>query len=207
MKQQSLIFEITQKCAGNCVYCYNVWKNNVPYPERKLSTRKIRRLLQKVIKEVNANLVTLTGGEPLIRKNLEKIVKFLKNLHVGVNIITNATLLNEKRIKKLVSQFPNQVEYKEFLSYTHMSQIYEKIDILVSTNIYGNRTLPVIETMSAKILVVVFDVLDTKRSIINKKTSFLIPPFHIKKFIQKLKLLIENPKLREKMGEEAKNLS
>lgn len=99
---KNLIFEVTQRCNGNCMYCYNVWKNDVTYPKGELTIGRIKRLLKKVLRESKANLITLTGGEPLLRKDLEDVVRFLRNLHAEVNIITNATLLNDKKIRRLI---------------------------------------------------------------------------------------------------------
>jgi len=100
---KNLIIEVNQGCNANCLYCYNVWKNNGFYPKGELSTWRLKRLLKKVLKETKASLVTLTGGEPLLRKDTEQIVKFLKRMKAEVNIITNATLLKAERIKRLVS--------------------------------------------------------------------------------------------------------
>ncbi len=100
---KNLIFEVTSRCNCNCMYCYNVWKNKLEYPRGELSTRKLTGLLKKVVQETKAGLVTLTGGEPLLRKDLERITKSLRSWGVEVNIITNATLLSEERIKKFIS--------------------------------------------------------------------------------------------------------
>lgn len=99
---KNLIFEVTQRCNSNCMYCYNVWKNDTSYPRGELSTGATKKLLEKALRESKANLITLTGGEPLLRKDLEEVVRFLKNLHTEVNIITNATLLNDKKIRRLI---------------------------------------------------------------------------------------------------------
>lgn len=100
---KSIIFEITQRCNCNCKYCYNVWKNNGFYPEGELSTWKIKRLLKKIIKESRVDHITLTGGEPLLRRDLEQLIEFLRKRKIEVNIITNGMLLREERIRKLVS--------------------------------------------------------------------------------------------------------
>jgi glycosyltransferase involved in cell wall biosynthesis len=135
---------------------------------------------------------------------LTKIAQNILHTYSEVEFIISGDGNYRKEIQTLVSQFPNQAKYHGFLYYNQMPKVYEKIDILVSPNIYGSGTLPVIEAMSVGIPVVAFDVLDTKKFIIDKKTGFLVPPFNVKEFIQKLKLLIEDKKLREKMGEEAK---
>lgn len=100
---KSLIFEVTSRCNSDCKYCYNVWKNKSGYPQAELSYWRLSGLLKKVLRETKANLVTLTGGEPLLRKDLERILKLLRKLRVAVNIITNATLLSDKRVKRLIA--------------------------------------------------------------------------------------------------------
>lgn len=88
-----------------------------------------------------------------------------------------------------------------------MLPLYKEIDILVSTTRYGNATLPVIEAQVSGIPVVVFDVADTKKFVIEGKTGFNVPPGDVNGFIDKLAVLINNRELRENMGKNAKELA
>lgn len=100
--QDSLIFEVTQQCNHDCPHCYNAWKNATPYPTvEELSTPDTLALLDKVLDETSAGHVTLTGGEPLLRRDLSEIVEHLNARHCQVNLITNGTLLDEAAIARL----------------------------------------------------------------------------------------------------------
>lgn len=101
-RQDSLIFEITQRCNHACLHCYNAWKNEAPYPAtEELSTPDTLAMLDKVLDETDAGNVTLTGGEPLLRPDLSDIVAHLNARHCEVNLITNGTLLDEATIADL----------------------------------------------------------------------------------------------------------
>lgn len=98
----SILFEITQRCNLNCMYCYNVWKDGCKYPEGELSTRDVKRVLAKIIEESGCKIITLTGGEPLMREDINEIVAFLKGKSVRINIITNGMLLTERVAKECI---------------------------------------------------------------------------------------------------------
>ncbi|PIU56403.1 MAG: hypothetical protein COS89_06065 [Deltaproteobacteria bacterium CG07_land_8_20_14_0_80_38_7] len=102
MQRFNIIFEITERCNADCMYCYNVWKGSPTYPLGELNARQIKKLLKKVMREINLSLITLTGGEPLLRDDLVPIIQWIKRKGVDVNLITNATLLNEENIKRLI---------------------------------------------------------------------------------------------------------
>ncbi len=100
--QRSLIFEVTQRCNHDCLYCYNAWKNPVAYPSGELSPADTLHLLGKALDETGARLVSLSGGEPLSRPDIHEIIAFLRGRGVVVNLITNGTLLTPKTIARLV---------------------------------------------------------------------------------------------------------
>jgi MoaA/NifB/PqqE/SkfB family radical SAM enzyme len=100
--QDSLIFEVTQQCNHDCLHCYNAWKNEAPYPAiEELSMSDTLAMLDKVLDETGADHVTLTGGEPLLRRDLPDIVAYLNERHCEVNLITNGTLLDAPTIARL----------------------------------------------------------------------------------------------------------
>ncbi|MBI2933569.1 MAG: radical SAM protein [Planctomycetes bacterium] len=101
-RQESVIFEITPRCNLECRYCYNVWKGARPYPQGELDTDGVCRLLDKVIRESRCRHLTLTGGEPLMRKDLARVVRFVRERGIDVNVISNGTLLTEERVRELV---------------------------------------------------------------------------------------------------------
>jgi radical SAM protein with 4Fe4S-binding SPASM domain len=97
----SLLYVATARCNLNCVYCYNVWKDGLPYSMDELPTEEAILFIQKVVKESNCAHFTFTGGEPTLRPDLEELVRAASALCQRVNLITNGTLLTERRIDAL----------------------------------------------------------------------------------------------------------
>jgi radical SAM protein with 4Fe4S-binding SPASM domain len=100
-RHSHFVFEVTQRCNHDCPHCYNAWKNPVCYPSGELGTAETLRILARMLDETGATLVSLTGGEPLLRPDLGDIVAFLRNRDVSVNLITNGSLLTDTAIARL----------------------------------------------------------------------------------------------------------
>jgi MoaA/NifB/PqqE/SkfB family radical SAM enzyme/ubiquinone/menaquinone biosynthesis C-methylase UbiE len=64
----SVTWAVTNRCNYNCWHCYNAGRS-----QADLSLDAMRRLASD-LQELGACVVTLTGGEPLLRKDLEEIV-------------------------------------------------------------------------------------------------------------------------------------
>ena len=111
----SMLYEVTPRCNLRCVHCYNVWKDGVDYPEDELPTGRAKTLVRKAIKDSRCTQFTFTGGEPLLRDDLEELVALAKSLCDYVVLITNGTLLPEDRIAVLglVTTKSGQLESKD----------------------------------------------------------------------------------------------
>ncbi|GAB4532274.1 MAG: hypothetical protein Kow0063_12590 [Anaerolineae bacterium] len=103
---QTLIFEITQACDHTCTYCYNYWNHPQSFQKQRASGKitDLRPLLAHVLDQVDCNLVTLTGGEPLLRPDLPEIVSFLAGRDIRVNLITNGHRLTETVTADLIER-------------------------------------------------------------------------------------------------------
>ncbi len=95
-------FEATPRCNLNCGFCYNVWKHDSAYPQGELSLDQIRRLFDKTLFGLPTETIHLTGGEPLLRDDLEEIVEYFTKKNMFVAISTNGTLLNDARLDTLL---------------------------------------------------------------------------------------------------------
>jgi radical SAM protein with 4Fe4S-binding SPASM domain len=102
--QNSFVFEVTQRCNHDCPHCYNAWKNPVDYPMGELGTAETLAMLGKMLDETGAELVSISGGEPFLRKDIHEIVGFLVGRGVTVNMICNGSLLSEQVIERLAGQ-------------------------------------------------------------------------------------------------------
>jgi len=88
-------WEITWRCNARCEYC-NRWGIG------KKETSKEEAL--KVINEIGdmgCSILSLTGGEPLLRDDIGALIREAKSRDISVNINTNGSLLKQKA-KELV---------------------------------------------------------------------------------------------------------
>lgn len=99
-----LVFEITTRCNNNCLFCYNVWIENKNYPIGELSTDKIVELFDKIFSEIKPSGIAITGGEPLLHRNIVEIIQYLKKHIDNIFFITNGTMLTGKIIDNLIDK-------------------------------------------------------------------------------------------------------
>jgi radical SAM protein with 4Fe4S-binding SPASM domain len=101
-----LELELTSACDHACSHCYNVWnaKQGEPqggYPRGQLSTPETLAMHAKAFRESSATQATLTGGEPLLRKDFSAIARNLRDLGLKLHIITNGGHVTEERAAEL----------------------------------------------------------------------------------------------------------
>lgn len=89
-------FEITGNCNFNCYFCY---ARSLKY-KSSLNLKDIKKILDK-LEKIGIVFLELTGGEPLIRKDLFEILKYIKNKKFILTILTNGYFLNDKLIEEL----------------------------------------------------------------------------------------------------------
>jgi radical SAM protein with 4Fe4S-binding SPASM domain len=99
----SIIFEATQACNHDCLHCYNVWKCGRPYPPGQLDTSDTLKLIDRIIRQTRPRVFSFTGGEPLLRSDLLQLIERVSRRSVGVNLLTNGSLLTDELIGDLVS--------------------------------------------------------------------------------------------------------
>ncbi len=97
---------LTDLCNLRCVYCSS-WDLNRSHEE--LSTEDALKLLDKMA-ELQIFSLTLSGGEPLCRKDIYLIVKHASDLGIRVSIPTNGYFVNATTAKKLVESNPRSIQ-------------------------------------------------------------------------------------------------
>lgn len=90
---------ITDRCNLNCVYCSPERKTTHFAPSELLSAEEITRFVRTALK-YGLRKVRITGGEPLLRKDVTEIISSVKALGVkDVSLTTNGVLLEERAMK------------------------------------------------------------------------------------------------------------
>ena len=96
-----LAINLTRRCNLNCSHCYLDAETLQQGSEGELSTGEVTQLLDQIAARSTDTMVVLTGGEPLIRKDLEQLVRHGSQLGLSIVIGTNGVLLTEQRVQSL----------------------------------------------------------------------------------------------------------
>lgn len=96
----ALIAELTYECPLRCVYC----SNPIDFDEHaaRLDTDTWLRVMREA-EELGVMQVLLSGGEPLLRRDLESIVRGAAGLGLYSNLITSGVPLERDRLVELRS--------------------------------------------------------------------------------------------------------
>jgi cyclic pyranopterin phosphate synthase len=97
---RDLRVSVTDRCNFRCVYCMpkEVFGKDFQFLPRGeiLSFEEIERLV-RVFVGLGVQKVRLTGGEPLVRRNIERLVEMLSNVaDLDLTLTTNGSLLEGK---------------------------------------------------------------------------------------------------------------
>lgn len=94
-----LRISVTQRCNFSCVYCHDEGLGPVKRPhaphEEELSPEEVERLVG-VAREFGVRSVKFTGGEPLVRDDLEEIVRRTVLQIPDVSLTTNGSFLERR---------------------------------------------------------------------------------------------------------------
>lgn len=96
-----LAINLTQRCNLACSHCYLDAKTLKDGASDELSCDEVRALLDNVAERSPETMVVLTGGEPLLRPDLENMVQHGSDLGLAMVLGTNGIMLTERRVVAL----------------------------------------------------------------------------------------------------------
>jgi len=132
-----LLAELTYRCPLHCVFCYN--PVDFARQEEELSTEDWLRVLREG-RELGAVQLGLSGGEPLVRDDLEVIVAEATRLGYYTNLLTSGVGLTEARAASLKAAGLEHVqlsfqdstrEMNDFLSHTKTFALKNKVAAII----------------------------------------------------------------------------
>lgn len=96
--------EVTDFCNHRCIHCYNLDSEIKNRPVRKVDDETVLACAQKLIDNQIFSVI-VTGGEPLLKKELTKnVIRLLKANNTRVSLNTNLTLADDDFISFLKEQ-------------------------------------------------------------------------------------------------------
>ncbi len=97
---RDLRISVTDRCNFRCVYCMpkEVFGRDYPFlPQSELLTFEEIVRLARIFKSHGVEKIRLTGGEPLLRRNIERLVEMLADIGgLDLTLTTNGALLTKK---------------------------------------------------------------------------------------------------------------
>ncbi len=99
---KTLFWETTLRCNARCAFCGSGCGENTHYPD-ELTTEEICHVLQDTAQKLPAAgiMLNITGGEPLLRKDVFAVAGFAASLGYPWGMVTNGSLLNGKVIREM----------------------------------------------------------------------------------------------------------
>jgi pyrroloquinoline quinone biosynthesis protein E len=128
-----LLAELTYRCPLHCAFCYNP----VDYTghHRELDTTQWLDVLREA-RELGAAQLGFSGGEPLLRDDLEVLVAEARKLGFYTNLITSGVGLTDKRLDDLKAAGLDHIqlsfqdstqELNDFLSSTRTFELKQRV--------------------------------------------------------------------------------
>src|SRR4051812_26200780 len=90
---------VTDRCNFRCTYCMpkKIFGKNFRFlPRQELLSFEEITQLARVFSGLGVKKIRLTGGEPLLRRGLEKLIGMLASLDVDLALTTNGSLLAQQ---------------------------------------------------------------------------------------------------------------
>ncbi len=107
----SVDIELTFRCNLKCQICpQELHKNkqsaagqttSIPKQSEEIGLTDIKALVDDLA-QLGVKVITLTGGEPFLRKDILEIISYIKTKGVGCNVLTNGMLINPTIAAELV---------------------------------------------------------------------------------------------------------
>jgi radical SAM protein with 4Fe4S-binding SPASM domain len=138
-----IYWEITRRCNETCIHCYN---NSSPSGFNP-SIDHINKIIDELASYALRN-ITLTGGEPMMRRDFWQIVDRLRPLTYELTMGTNGTLINDGNVQQVAEKFdilnislddPSQPDFDKFRGYDGaFSRTMKALTLLSATDVQIN---------------------------------------------------------------------
>lgn len=99
----SVQLSISSRCNLNCKYCYATDRRENRFPKMTLDDYK--RVVDDILDYSPGTEFSITGGEPLLNPDVYDIAAYIRSKDAGVDLLTNATLLDESNVQRIADVF------------------------------------------------------------------------------------------------------
>jgi len=114
----SVHLDVTYRCNERCEHCYLDHEG-----DGEMTTAEIKNILDQLAAG-GVFFLTISGGEPLIRRDCFEIIEHARALRFNVKLKTNAVMIREKEARRLREL---NVEQVQISVYSHREQLHDGI--------------------------------------------------------------------------------
>ncbi|MDR5171640.1 pyrroloquinoline quinone biosynthesis protein PqqE [Methylobacillus flagellatus] len=138
-----LLAEVTYRCPLHCAFCYNPTDYD-KHTKNELSTEQWIQALRDA-RKLGALQLGISGGEPLLRDDIEEIIAEASSLGYYTNLITSGVGLTEKRISAFkeggldhiqLSMHDITEEINNFITGTRTFELKKKVAAMIKAHGY-----------------------------------------------------------------------
>lgn len=138
-----LLAEVTYRCPLHCAFCYNPTDYD-KHTKNELSTEQWISALRDA-RKMGAIQLGISGGEPLLRDDIEEIVAEAHKLGYYSNLITSGVGLTEKRIQAFkeggldhiqLSMHDVTEDISNFITNTRTFELKKKVAAMIKSHGY-----------------------------------------------------------------------
>lgn len=166
--------------------------------------KKTEKINYNIYPRKNKELIIGNAGRFVKQKNhkfLIELAKRLKELNLNFQLI----LAGEGKLKPEIIDYAKQLNVEDKVTFTgfieNITSFMNGIDIYILPSLWEGFGYVIVEAMYCKKPVIAFNLSSNPEIIEDKKTGFLIAENNLEEIIDKIKLLFDNKKLREELGE------
>jgi len=101
---------VTWRCNNACTFCYAGCGGDVPAGTpravsgsdgHEMTLGEVKRVIRIFRDQAKIPFFSFTGGEPLLRADLEEMIRYARRIGLQVNLVTNGTLADASRASSL----------------------------------------------------------------------------------------------------------
>jgi len=124
----NVMFELTYNCNEQCIHCFNpgASRNDSEKSTRntkELSLSDYKRIIDELA-EMGVVRITLTGGDPFVKKDIWEIIQYIYDKDFALDIFTNGIYLFEnEKVIKLSKYYPRSIGISIYSGEAHIHEL------------------------------------------------------------------------------------
>lgn len=132
--------ELTYRCNHRCLFCSCPWESDETYRKDELKTEQWFAVIDELMKN-GVSAFTLTGGEPLMREDLKRIIEYILQKGASLNMISNGRKIDDEFLdyiaKKKISICISIPGIETFVEHTGVDNVEHVLSLFEKTKIRG----------------------------------------------------------------------